>query len=134
MIIEDYTPVYFETIMRQPTPPVYDGKFVHVVGLPNEFLLLSPTGLCKYHAHLVARFCSLRDDVSFLLSGDDGRFTTAGWSVQGGGRFRLSRSERLLLLWGSSKAFGSFDGEALREKIRVAAGWENYEIRLADPS
>ena len=135
MIIEDYTPVYFEAMQRGATPSVYDGKFVHVAGPQDEFLLLSPTEFCKYHAHIVAHFCSLRDDVSFVPSGDNGRFTTPGWSVRGGGRFRLSRMGRLLLLWGSSKAYGAFDSEAIREKFNNdVAGWEKYEIRMADPS
>jgi hypothetical protein len=134
MIIEDYTPGYFETIKGQATPPVCEGKFVHVVGPQDEFLILCPTELCKYHSHIVARFCSLRDDVSFVQSGDDGRFATPGWAVRGGGRFRLDRAAHLLHIWGSSKAYGAFDGEAIREKIREVPGWEGYQLRVGEPT
>jgi len=133
MTIEDYAPVYFETLKRQATPAIYEGKFVHVAGPHEEFLILAPTQMCKYHAHIVARFCSLRDDVSFVLSGDNGRFTTHGWVVRGGGRFRLNRAERLLALWGSSKAYGAFDGEAIRRKVNEVTGWEGYEVKLGEP-
>ena len=134
MIIEDYTSVYFETIKRQPTPPVHDGKFVHVAGPHEEFLLLAPTQMCKYHAHIVAHFCSLRDDVSFVLSGDDGRLTTPGWSVRGGGRFRLDRTGHRLWLWGSSKAYGAFHGQPICRKLRGIAGWAEYEVQCAEPA
>ena len=134
MIIEDYAPVYFETLKRQATPAIYEGKFVHVAGPHEEFLILAPTLMCKYHAHIVAHFCSLRDDVSFVLSGDNGRFTTHGWIMRGGGRFRLNRAERLFALWGSSKAYGAFDGEAIREKLSEVGGWEGYEVKLGEPA
>ena len=133
MIIEDYTPVFFEMMKGRATPPVYEGKFVHVNGPEDEFLLLSPTELCKFHSQIVARFCALRDDVSFVLSSDNGQFTTHGWTVRGGGRFRLDRTAQLLQIWGSSKAYGTFDGEAIREKLRGVKGWEGYEVNLVEP-
>ena len=133
MIIEDYTPVYFETIKRQPTPLVYEGKFVHVAGPREEFLLLAPTQMCKYHAQIVAHFSSLRDDVRFVLASDDGHFKTPGWSTRGGGRFRLDRAGRHLWLWGASKAYGAFEGGAIREELRTVTDLEGYEVRVEEP-
>ena len=134
MIIEDYTRVYFETLKQRSTPPVYEGKFVHIVGPIEEFLVLSPVILSKYHASIVERFCHTHQEAAFRLAGADGRFTTPGWDIRGGGRFRLDHVQRLLELWGSSKAYGSFDGEALRSRVKSAAGWTQYSIRLGEPS
>ncbi len=134
MIIEDYASIYFETLQGRSTPPVYDGKFVHISGPREEFLVLSPVALSKYHANIVERFCHRHKDVMFRLSGDDGRFTTPGWEVCGGGRFHLDHVQRFLQLWGTSKAYGAFDAEALRIKAKSVTGWTEYTIRLGEPA
>ena len=67
-------------------------------------------------------------------SGEDGRFATVGWTILGGGRFRLNRAERVLELWGSSKAYGDFDGPDLQEKIKTVPGWKEFDIRIGEPA
>ncbi|MBI5868289.1 MAG: hypothetical protein HZB43_08400 [candidate division Zixibacteria bacterium] len=134
MTIEDYTSVYFGAIKRQPTPAVYDGKFVHVTSPNGAFLLFAPMQFCKYHAHIVAHFSSLHKEVSFILSGDDGHFRTPGWSIRGGGKFRLDSTRRIIWLWGSSKAYGAFDGTGIGEQLRDNEAWGAYEIRLSEPN
>lgn len=134
MIIEDYTSVYFTAIKKQATPAVYDGKFVHVTSPTGEFLLLAPTQFCKYHAHIVAHFSSLHKEVSFILSGDEGHFRTPGWIIRGGGKFRLDSTRKIVWLWGSSKAYGAFNGALIAEKLRAATAWAQHEIRLSEPN
>ena len=132
MIIEDYTPSHHETIDGQPTPAAYEGKFVHIVGPQEEFLVLSPVELTEYHSHIVQRFSRRRADLSSISSpsGEEVRFGTPGWSVKGGGRFRLDRATRTLTLWGSSKAYGRADGAYLREALKTTPGWEGFSVEI----
>jgi hypothetical protein len=136
MIIEDYAPVGRHPLDGTTDSDLYEGKFVHIVGPEEEYICLCPRGLAKYHAHIAQRFSRRRDHLSFIMSpsGDDGRFATPGWTVTGGGRFRLDRVEQILDLWGSSKAYGDFNGPELQAKIRTVPGWENYRIRIGEPA
>ena len=136
MIIEDYAPIGHRPLEGEPSEDIYEGKFVHIVGPSDEFLCFSPRGMAKYHANIAQGFSRRREHLSFIMhpSGEDGRFATAGWTVQGGGRFRLNRAERVLELWGSSKAYGDFDGPDLQEKIKTVPGWKEFEIRVGEPA
>jgi hypothetical protein len=136
MIIEDYAPVGQSALDRPSRGKVYEGKFIHIVGPDNEYFCICPRALAKYHAHIAQRFSRRRDHLSFVMmpSGDDGRFMTPGWTVVGGGRFRLDRSKHILDLWGSSRAYGRFNGPELQAKIRTVPGWENYRIRVGEPA
>ena len=135
MIIEDYAPKGHSPLKGEASEDIYEGKFVHIVGPGDEYLCFSPRGLAKYHANIAQGFSRRREHLSFIMhpSGEDGRFATAGWTVQGGGRFRFKRAERVLELWGSSKAYGDFDGPELQEKIKTVPGWEDLEIRIGEP-
>jgi hypothetical protein len=134
MTIEDYTDAYYETVRHEPAPDVRTGKFVHIVGPTDEYLVLSPTGLTKFHAHIIERFCQLHAQLSCSLSPSQQEMLIdqRGWSVRGGGRFRLDRKTKTLTLWGSSKAYGDFDGAQIQERLSDAAGWNDYAVRLGE--
>jgi hypothetical protein len=133
MTVEDYSDYYYQSVAHSPTPNPTSGKFVHIVGPDEEFLVLSPIALTGYHAHIVERFCKLRPGVSCTLSSsrDDGAFDLPYWKIRGGGRFRLDRKDRTLTLWDVSKAFGSFDGTHIKTALSVHPDWNNHEIRIA---
>jgi hypothetical protein len=135
MVVEDYSPGYFEGRTGGNIPPSYEGKFVHIVGPDEEYLVLSPVELTEFHAHIVQRFSRRRAGISSvsLPSGEDVRFGTPGWSIRGGGRFHLDRTARCLSLWGSSKAYGNFDGAHLLTALESAAGWEEHHIHMGEP-
>jgi len=111
------------------------GKFVHLQGPDGEYLVLSPIGLTKYHAQVVARFCRDREDASFLMvpSGETGSFTMRGWRIFGGGLFHLDRESRTLRLYGRSQAYGAFDPERLPNLISGAAGWHDVTVVTGAP-
>jgi len=135
MIVEDYASCYYEAQAGRQTPVTYEGKFVHIVGPQEEFLVLSPVELAEYHSHIVQRFSRRRHDISSIASpsGNEVRFGTPGWKIKGGGRFRLERDAEILHLWGSSRIYGRFDGSHLRHALKSTAGWEHFAIRLAEP-
>lgn len=111
-------------------PLISSGKFVHLNGPDDEYLVLAPPHLAKYHAHIVARFCREREDVSFVMppNGETGYFATKGWSVHGGGRFQLDRAAQILRLFGASQAFGAFDADHLLSAIPRIRGWETVRV------
>ena len=132
MVVEDYSPSYFESRLGGRLPEVYEGKFVHITGPKEEYLVLSPVELTEYHAHIVQRFSRRRAEISSvsLPSGQEVRFGTPGWSIKGGGRFRLDKTTRRILLWGASKAYGAFDGAYIREALRQSNGWDDVDVQI----
>lgn len=135
MVVEDYANHYYESQTERDTPGTYEGKFVHIVGPKEEFLVLSPVELTEYHSHIVQRFSRRRQDLSSISSpsGNEVRFGTPGWKIKGGGRFRLDHGAGTMYLWGASKAYGKFDGAYVRQALRAAAGWERFSIHLTEP-
>lgn len=135
MIVEDYSPDYFESRLGGRTPAVCEGKFVHISGPKEEFLVLSPIELTEYHAHIVQRFSRRRAEMSSvsLPSGEEVRFGTPGWSIKGGGCFQWDKTARRISLWGASKAYGTFDGAYIREALRQSHGWDDVEIQIGEP-
>ena len=135
MIVEDYATHYYESQTERNAPGAYEGKFVHIIGPQEEFLVLSPTELTEYHSHIVQRFSRRRHDLSSISSpsGNEVRFGTPGWKIKGGGRFRLDHGAGTMHLWGSSKAYGKFDGAHLRQALKSIDGWEHFVVSLAEP-
>ena len=134
MIVEDYTIAYYETVVHQPLPDVRTGKFVHIVGPDDEYLVLSPTEMTKFHAHIVARFCRLHEELSssFSASHEKVDIDQRGWRVRGGGRFRIDASAKVITLWGSSKAYGVFDTERILKGLRDAPGYEGHVVHIEE--
>lgn len=135
MIVEDYSPDYFRARLGEELPRVYGGKFVHISGPKEEYLVLSPVELTEYHAHIVQRFSRRRAEISSisLPSGQEVRFGTPGWSVKGGGRFQWDKATRRIALWGASKAYGTFDGAYIREALRQSNGWDDVDVQIGEP-
>ena len=134
MNVEDYTEIYYRETLGQPVPEVTSGKFVHIAGPVDEYLILSPRELTKYHAHIVERFCQIHAGLTCTPapSGDAALLDQSGWRVCGGGRFRLNRAEQELTLWDSSKAYGAFDGAHIRNALTKDPDWNRYDVRLGE--
>lgn len=135
MIVEDYSPEYFEARLGGKTPAVCEGKFVHITGPKEEYLVLSPVELTEYHAHIVQRFSRRRAGMSSisLPSGEEVRFGTPGWNIKGGGRFQWDGPAHRISLWGASKAYGAFDGAYIRAALRQTKGWDDVDIQIGEP-
>ena len=130
MIIEDYAPVGIDRLGDAKDDGDHEGKFVHIVGPSEEFVVFAPYGTVKWHAQIVIEFCRRHNDASCtsLHGGEDARFDIPGWSVAGGGHYRLNRQARTLELGGSSKAYGHFNAVTLPGKIHTVPGWAEYKI------
>lgn len=132
MIVEDYTPAYYAELVSKPLPTITKGKFVHVTGPDAEYLILSPTELTKFHSQIIRRFCALHPAASCVSSpsGEESHFDVPGWTIKGGGRFRLDRDSRTLILWDSSKAYGPFDAHRIRGELEKMPEWDRWAIRI----
>ncbi|GAB4329186.1 MAG: hypothetical protein Kow0074_25540 [Candidatus Zixiibacteriota bacterium] len=130
MIIEDYSTIGFDHLGKPSADGVSEGKFVHIIGPDDEFLILAPYEMFKWHAQIVSEFCRRHEGVSCIVlhRGEDARFDVPGWTVAGGGHYRLRRGARTLELGGSSKAYGPYNEVILPGKIRTVPGWTEYTI------
>lgn len=132
MVIEDYTAIGFDHLSVQRSDGVSEGKFVHIIGPDDEYLVFAPYKLAKWHAQIVIEFCRRHEEASctVLHRGEDARFDLPGWTVSGGGHYRLRRNEKTLELGGSSKAYGPYNEVTLPGKIRTVPGWAEYTISV----
>ena len=124
MKLIDYSQVYYSVLNKQPVPARRKGKFVYLINIASveEFLILSPIELSKYHATIVERFCQ--------LNAIEGRYTTAkrdyfeihdsDWTIMGGGYWEIDDTVKTIVLNGCSQAYGSCDLKDLRAKILIA--------------
>jgi len=133
--VVDYTTEYHPKAGDGDVHHTGRGKFVHLRGPDGEYLVLSPIGLTKYHAQVVARFCRDREDASFLMAptGETGSFTMHGWTICGGGHFHFDRESRTLRLYGRSQAYGAFDAKRLPNLISGTGGWDDVTIVVGAP-
>ncbi|HEX9749935.1 MAG TPA: hypothetical protein VGB22_01410 [candidate division Zixibacteria bacterium] len=111
------------------------GKFVHIIGPDDEYLVFAPGAFAKYHANIVERFCREHRDLSctFNAAHDDAALDTIGWRVNGGGRYQLDGRRRTLTLWDASRAYGIFDAARVRALIAETPGWSGYTMRVGLP-
>ena len=132
MIIEDYSAIGIDRLAAQPSNGVSEGKFVHIIGPADEYLVFAPYERAKWHAQIVTEFCRRHEDVSctVLHKGEDARFNVPGWTVAGGGHYRLRRVEKTMEMGGSSKAYGPYNDVTLPGKIRTVPGWAEYMISV----
>ncbi|GAB4489895.1 MAG: hypothetical protein OHK006_22080 [Thermodesulfovibrionales bacterium] len=114
-------------------PPESYGKFIQVRNSRSEYLVCALTTAMPYHANIAERF--------FSTQGVPGRFNAkrdffevadSGWTVVGGGVWRLTAQEQTLTLSGSSQAYGRFEARGLQENIRRAPGMERLRIIVAE--
>jgi len=121
MTLVDYSHDYYNRLLKQPVPASRSGKFVHVINLDSheEFLILAPVDLSRYHATIVERFCRQNDIQGRYISArrDDFKILDPAWQVQGGGFWEINGGEQSIRLYGFSQAYGGCDLENLRATI-----------------
>ena len=129
LIVEDYT-----ELAGSQAANIAPGKFVHLQGPDRGYLLLSRTSRTPYHAQIVQLFCSRHPGVEIVMHAkDEGELVSPGWFIRGGGYFRHDRDSCSLWLWGSSKAYGPFQGAFLRTRLMKLEPWTSYQIFLEEP-
>jgi len=112
----DYSPILYEKVHGEPTPPRRTGKFVVISVGEVDYLVLAPMELSAHHAHLVERF-AVQHGLDGILNqrGDYFALTDAAGRVEGGGRFEIEEQRGVLRLWGRSEAYGPVPPAKLRE-------------------
>ncbi len=94
-----------------------EGKFV-LLRQRNQalYVVFSPMSRTPYHADIVESFLE-EFRLAEVNRRDSGhvQVITPGWSVRGGGYYRLSKEAPIqITLFGSSQAYGKFDLELLK--------------------
>jgi hypothetical protein len=127
----DYSEIYYRRLAKAPMPSVRSGKFVQIRSDDEEYLVLSPPELSKYHATIVERFCGLRDIRGEYNPARDKYFVNdPEWDVIGGGFWELDATKKSLRLSGASTMYGMFDDEHLRKDIASLEAWKDYAVSV----
>lgn len=113
-------------------PAQIEGKFLELTLHDSEYLLFAPRGLYPYHNHILARFLNDQNIPHRWAQEDRLEFDFPALRVIGGGRFRVNVSERMLLLWDNSQAYGRFEASGLEQKIAQANHpWSEYGVKIS---
>jgi hypothetical protein len=108
----------------------YSGKFVQIRHGDTEYILFSPRELARFHADIVERFCSERKiEGHYNIGRKSFDIDDPAWVVVGGGKFEWDRKEKLIYLYDDSMAYGKFDAEGLKERIKTGE-LSDYEVRI----
>jgi len=126
-----YAEEYFEKVLGEKVPGQWDGKFVQVRNNGDEYLLFSPKGFAPYHADIVKKF-SEDQGLAGKFFKPKMRFDIEepGWMVTGGGKYRIDRGEKTLLLYDNSMAYGCFEAAGMKEKILSVHELSGYMVRI----
>jgi hypothetical protein len=131
VVFIDYTSLYYASITNTGVAPARSGKFVQIRHGYTEYLVFSPKEFTKYHANIVERFC--------LDKGVEGGYDSGGkhydisnraWIVAGGGKYEIDTDKKTIKLYDNSMAYGKFDIQGLREKIRSLPEFYDFTIRI----
>ena len=127
----DYSEVWYRRLAKTSLPDIRSGKFVQIRNDEDEYVVLSPPELSKYHATIVERFCELRGIRGEYNPKRDYYFVKdSEWVVIGGGFWQLDTTRRTLRLSGASTAYGRFDNENLLKNIKAVDPWMDFTVTV----
>lgn len=114
----DYSEIWYRRLAKTPMPDIRSGKFVQITNAEEEYVVLSPPEISKYHATIVERFCELRGIRGEYNPKRDYFFVQdSEWEVIGGGFWQLDMTGMTLRLSGASTGYGRFNDENLLRNI-----------------
>ena len=130
----DYSETYYRVICKAQVPSRRDGKFIQLENDETEYVVLSPKGLSVFHANIVERFCMLHE-IRGHYNAQVNLFTIddSGIDIVGGGFWEIDEMKRLLYMFGTSQAYGSFRVTNLKKKVLEVYDMANYEIHFHQP-
>ncbi len=112
-------------------PGTCQGKFLQLALHGQDYLVLSPGSLHRYHNQILAHFLHDKGVAYHWATDERLEYDTAEAQMRGGGRFRLSRDEKTLELWDDSHVYGRFDDHRLVEAIAHARHpWSGYRVTI----
>jgi hypothetical protein len=130
LIYRDYSRIYYREI-GVALPDKIAGKFVQMQNDSAEYIVFFPRKVSRYHADIVKRFCDERG-ISGVYNNALKRFDIHDpeWTVVGGGKFAIDRMKKQLRLYDDSMAYGKFNGQGLKEKIRSLSVFSGYNVLI----
>ncbi len=127
----DYAPARRER-GTQPLPAERKGKFVLIRGPEAKYFICGPKELCKYHAHLVERFCQGEGPPCTMnAERDHCVLQDERWEILGGGKYLVNAAEKSLAIGGASMAYGCVDLAALRGRLQALGEFAGFEVQVA---
>jgi len=107
------------------------GKFVQIRMGDTEYLVFSSRELAPYHAHIVEHFC-LERGIRGAHEAEGKKFSIHDprWTVVGGGKYEIDKEQEYIRLYDDSVAYGKFDRNGLKEKIRTISEFHDFEVRI----
>jgi len=111
-------------------PPKRGGKFVQIRSERAEYIVLCPKELARYHANIVERFCREKSGIKgrYNPRRDNYVLESPGWEVAGGGIWEVDEERKMFYFSGISLAYGRFDPDGLRAKIKGLKPGYSVEI------
>lgn len=103
-------------------------KFVIVGNSERLILIVGPVSRYEYHANLLEELCDLEQIAcSWTTRPDQLQLAEVGWSVRGGGWLIIDIVERRIELFGSSRAYGRYDEDDIRQLISKTGFFIGFE-------
>jgi len=128
-MLVDYSRIECEGKPLSPKGGQHEGKFVQVRDGSSEYLVLALKSQAAYHANVAERFFS---DMGVTGSYDSRRdhysVKDPGWTIVGGGHWKIDCGRGELELSGVSMAFGGFDRAGLARKLRATGRFKGFDI------
>ena len=108
-----------------------EWKFIVMAGDEGRYAAFSPRELSVYHADIVERLL-LQHGVRgrYNMKGDVYYYDVPGWTVEGGGLWRLDQRQPALELFGHSASYGRLDLEAVAAELRQAGAFGGAEVTV----
>jgi hypothetical protein len=131
LVIIDYGGFSRQPAAGRTTPNRTTGKFVQLRNGDTEYLVFSPAELTRYHADVVEKFCEERDiPGSYVQERRRYDIHDPQWVIVGGGKFETDRKKRSIILYDNSMAYGRFDPNSLKEKLRRTEELAGYTVKI----
>ena len=115
----DYSSLWFGIINKMALPPQRRGKFILIANGRNRWAVFSPTELSKYHANIAERFCHEHTIAgAYNVTNTHYHIHDNQWQILGGGKWEADDEQGLMVIYGSSDAYGRVDLEWLAKQLK----------------
>jgi hypothetical protein len=131
IVVVDYSELSHSGMPKAAVTSKQNGKFVQLRHKDTEYLVFSPRELASYHADIVERFCREKE-IPGVYDASGKRFVIndPAWVIVGGGKFEIDKTEKYILMYNNSMAYGRFESKGLKDKIGTIKELKGYEVRI----
>lgn len=108
-------------------------KFVIAGNGDRLILVVGPVSRYEYHANLLEKLCDVeRIACTWTKRPDQLQVAEVGWSVRGGGWLMIDVIKRRIELLGSSRAYGRYCDDDIRQLISKTGFFVGFETIIKD--